>query len=197
VKFTLCDDVKNLPDNTDDFLWSDNGIWASASDEKQIQLRQEEVPFVLATLRAYPRAELFKAAGNFWEQLTTFGMEDLGANDWVLKEFDTVLPGARSHYQQSRQARDALPLDFFMAVQMWTLFASLAVILAIAVYLWRRRSSRVACLALVIVFTVVINALVTGVLSTVEDRYQSRVIWMLPFLAALLVVHWRAERKPA
>jgi hypothetical protein len=197
AKFVLCDDVKNLPDNTDDFLWSENGIWDSASDEKQVQLRDEEVPFVLATLRAYPRAEMRMAAGNFWEQLTTFGLDDLGANEWVLKQFDTTLPSGRSHYVEGRQSRDALPLDFFMAIQMWTLFAALAVILAFTIYLWRRRSSRLAGLALVIVFTVIVNAFVTGVLSTVEDRYQSRVVWTLPFLAAVLVLHWRDQREAA
>jgi hypothetical protein len=31
-----------------------------------------------------------------------------------------------------------------------------------------------------------VNAAVCGVLSTPHDRYQSRVIWLLPFVAVLL-----------
>jgi hypothetical protein len=42
----------------------------------------------------------------------------------------------------------------------------------------------------VIVSTVVANAFVTGILSMVENRFQSRVIWLLPLLAGILVLDW-------
>ncbi len=197
VKFAICDDVQNLPDNTDDFIWGENGIWQSASDEKQIRLRQEEIPFVLATFRAYPRAQISKSAANFWQQLATFGLEDFGSNDWVLKEFDTVLPSGKSRYLQSRQARDDLPLEFFSSVQKWTVIASLAMFGLFTIHIWRRRSRRLVGLALVIFFTVIANAFVTGALSTVEDRYQSRVVWLLPLLAGVLALDWRNHHLQA
>jgi len=37
---------------------------------------------------------------------------------------------------------------------------------------------------------VIANAFVTGVLSMVEDRFQSRVIWLLSLLAGLFVLDW-------
>lgn len=197
VKFSICEDVHNLPDNTDDFLWGENGIWQSASQEKEIRLRQEEIPFVLATLWAYPRAQISRSASNFWEQLTTFGLEDIGPNDWVLKEFDSVLPSGRSRYLQSRQARDALPTDFFMSIQKWTVIASLVVIILFTVHMWRRRPPRLVGLGVVIVFTLIANAFVTGVLSTLEERYQSRVIWLLPLFAGILLLDWRNHWEQA
>ena len=41
------------------------------------------------------------------------------------------------------------------------------------------------------------NALVTGVLSNVEERYQARVVWLLPLLAAVFVLHWLDQRRLA
>jgi hypothetical protein len=41
---------------------------------------------------------------------------------------------------------------------------------------------------------VIANALVTGVLASVEDRYQSRVIWLVPLLAAAFVLEWLDHR---
>jgi hypothetical protein len=196
VKFAICDYVHNLPTDSDEFIWGENGVWQSASDEAANRLRQEEVPFVLATLRAYPRAQISKSLANFWEQLKTFGFE-LDANDWVLKEFDNVLPGGRAHYLQSRQARDAIPFDFFVAVQYCAVIASLAVIGVFTFLIWRRRTPRIVGLGMVILLTVVANAFVTGALSTVEDRYQSRVIWLLPFLAIVLALDWRNHRRSA
>jgi hypothetical protein len=54
----------------------------------------------------------------------------------------------------------------------------------------RHRSGRVTGLTTIIVMAVVANAAVTGILSNVEDRYQARVIWLVPLLAGVLVLEW-------
>jgi hypothetical protein len=48
---------------------------------------------------------------------------------------------------------------------------------------------------MVIVPMVIANAFVTGALSMVEDRFQSRIIWLLPLLAGLFVLEWLACLK--
>jgi hypothetical protein len=194
VKLAICDYVQDLPNDPDDFIWGENGVWQSASEDTQKRLLQEEVPFVLATLRAYPRAQLSKSAANFWEQLTTFDL-DLDARDWVTEQFDTVMPAGRSRYLQSRQARNNLPFDFFSSVQNWTVIASVVVIVAFAFTpgIWRRRPTRLIGLAVAIVPAVIANALVTGAMSVVEDRYQARVVWLAPFLAGVLLLEWGAR----
>jgi hypothetical protein len=197
VKFAVCEDVHNLPTSTDDFLWGADGIWQRASDEKQIQIRKEEIPFVLATLRAYPRQQLVKSAGNFWSQLTTIGVEDLGATEDVLQEFDHVMPGERAQYQRSRQAGNNLFLGFFTSIQNWIAVASAVVIGILTPYVWRRKSARLSGFALVIVCTLIGNAFVTGALSAVEPRYQSRAVWLLVLLAAVFVLSWRNGHQHA
>ena len=190
VKLTICDYIDELPMDTDDFLWAEDGIWQRASEPTKARLREEEIPFVLATLRAYPREQLSKSAANFWHQLTTFDLSLFHPDDWVLQEFDRVLPGERSSYVQSRQARDALPYKVFTSIQDCTVIVSLVVIGFFTPRMWRGRSPRLAGLGLVIVSAVVANAFVTGILSMVENRFQSRVIWLLPLLAGILVLDW-------
>ena len=190
VKLTICDYVDELPMDTDDFLWAEDGIWQRASEPTKARLREEEIPFVLATLRAYPREQLSKSAVNFWHQLTTFDLSLFHPDDWVLQEFDRVLPGERSSYVQSRQVRDALPYKVFTSIQDCTVIVSLVVIGVFAPRMWRGRSPRLAGLGLVIISAVVANAFVTGILSMVENRFQSRVIWLLPLLAGILVLDW-------
>jgi hypothetical protein len=43
---------------------------------------------------------------------------------------------------------------------------------------------------------VVANAAVTGILSTPHDRYQARVIWLIPLLAMIVLLR-RRRRPPA
>jgi len=188
VKLTICDYVDELPMDTDDFLWAADGIWQRASEQTKARLREEEIPFVLATLRAYPREQLSKSASNFWHQLMTFDLSLFHPDDWVLQEFDRVLPAERSSYIQSRQARDALPYKVFTSIQDCTVIVAVVLIGVFTPRMWSRRSPRLAGLGLVIVSTVVANAFVTGILSMVENRFQSRVIWLLPLLAGILVL---------
>lgn len=192
---TICAHSHDLPDNVDDFLWRADGIWQRASLAEQERMRNEETRIVLATLRAYPREELVMSARHFWQQLHTFGLSDYDPNPWILAMVDTVLPGARPRYLQSRQAQETLHEDFFTSVQASAVVASLVVIVCAAL-LWRAEwTPRVIGLATIIGFVVIANAAVTGVLANVEDRYQARVIWLVPLLAVMLALTRLDQRR--
>jgi hypothetical protein len=197
LQWTVCNHLQQLSTDTDAFLWSEDGIFERASDEDRVRLSNEEMPLVLAAVRAYPRQQFSRSAANFEGQLGAFGCYGFDAGQWTLTQFDSVLPSSRARYIESRQARDALPLDLVSEIQWWTVVASLAVIAGLIPILWRRHSERLAGLGLVVVSMVVINALVTGVLSVVDDRYGCRVIWLLPLLAGLAILDWLHQREAA
>lgn len=194
ANFAICDFVHNLPDDSDAFIWAEDGVWENADDDVRKQLVQEELPFVLATLRAYPQAQVLRSAKNFKDQLRAIGLYDLGASAYVLIEFDKTVRGGRERYLRGRQARNVLPLGFFSRLQSRVVFASLVVMGAFTVLLWRRRPIRLVGLGAVIISMVLANAFVTGAMSTVEDRYESRVIWLLPLMAGLLAMEWLEHR---
>ena len=196
TQFAGCGRVRDLGHDSDQFLWADDGVWKTSSSHAQEQMLNEEIPFALATLRTYPRAQLSKSASNFWQQLSTFEI-GFDSNHWMVQQFDEVLPSGKARFLQSRQAANDLPFDFLSMVQNWTVVVSLALIVVFGILLWRRWTPRLAGLALVIIPAVLANAFVTGVLSTVEDRYQSRVVWLIPFLAAALIFAWIAGAQAA
>src|SRR5260370_14032166 len=100
---------------------------------------------------------------------------------------DIALPGARAPYLQSRQAQETLHEEFFTSVQEWTVMASLVGIAVWTVFV-RQWSRRVVGLTAIIVFVGIANAAVTCILSNVDDRYQARVIWLVPLLPWWLVL---------
>ena len=197
VKLSVCDRVDELPDNAGDFLWAPEGIWINSSPEEQEQLRRDEIPLVLGTLREYPREELVVAVENFWQQLHTFALSNYDANPWTLEMVDIVLPGGRAKYLRSRQQQERLHEGFFTRVESWTVAASLGIIGVSFLFMKGRWPSRLVSLAVLIVFVVIANAAVTGILSNVDDRYQGRVIWLLPLLAGLLLLTWVDQRRKA
>ena len=197
LHWAICNHLSQLSDNPDTLLWDADGAYQSATDDERNQIDHEEMPLVLATIRAYPRQQLSRSAANFSQQLLSFGLFGFDSSAWMLEQFDEVMPKARSSYLQSRQARDALPLDLLTEIQWWTIVASLAAIAALIPLLWRRHSPRLAGLSLVVVATVVANALVTGVMSVVDDRYGCRIIWLIPLLAGIFFLDWLNQRETA
>jgi hypothetical protein len=193
-RWAFCNRLQNLAGDADHFLWDSDGGWGGASAEVQKEVRREEMPLVVATIRAYPREQLGKSAGAFWQQLQTIGIEDLDPSSWVAEQFDTVLQEGRAHYLASRQARNTLHIEGFTAFQIWVVRSSLVLLIAFPTLVWRRVSPRLIGLSVVVAFVVFANALVTGTMSMVDERYGSRVIWMVPFLIGLFVLEWFSAR---
>jgi len=88
-----------------------------------------------------------------------------------------------------------------------TYASTLAALMLGAWWAWRRRAGAPACVpqrleqvAGLVIAGVGINALVCATAASALDRFQSRVIWLLPFLAlAVLALMWsrRTERRTA
>jgi hypothetical protein len=197
AQWAVCGHLQELSGDSDEFLWGEEGGYEAFSDGERARLKQEEMPLVLATARAYPREQLERSAANFLEQLLAFGLYGFDSNPWTLGQFDYVLPKARASYLASRQARDELPLDTVTSIQWWTVLVSLAAMGTAIPLLWRHHSARLAGLSLVIFSMVILNAGVTGVLSVVDDRYGCRMMWLIPLLAGVMGLDWLEERKTA
>jgi hypothetical protein len=198
--WAACGHLANLTSDADSFLWGDTAPYETASDEERSEYEAQDVPFFLATIRAYPRQQFQRSAANFAQQLMAFGLYDFDPSDWTLGQFNETISPSRASYVRSREARSTLPLDELTNIQFWTVVVSLAIIVVITPLLWRRHSRGLPGLVLVVFSMVVLNALLTGVLSIVDDRYQCRVIWLIPLLAAVFVLDWlehRAAQKPA
>lgn len=195
--WAICQRLNQVTGDPDQFLWGDDGVWQNADQETQERLRREEMPFVLATIRAYPRQQLARSAHNFWAQLKLFGVEDFDPSGYILVVFDSTLPGQRSAYLHGRQVNNAMPLDFFNTMQFWVVIASLLAIAGLAPFVLRRNSSRLIGLTVILVFIVLANALIAGTMSMVDDRFQARIVWLLPLLAELFVlVQWPEFHRP-
>jgi len=190
LNWVICRHLSQVSSDPDNFLWGSDGLWPNLTEDEGNQLMQEEMPFILATLRAYPAAELKRAARSVWEQLGIFGLNDLDPSGYTLSQFPYVLPGARAAYVRSRQGRNAIPLDDITTFQFWVVAASLAIIVAFTPWLACKRPSRLLGLTLIIFAVELANAVVTSTLSMVEDRFQARVVWLIPMLAGLLILSW-------
>jgi len=191
LRWTLCGAVDRLPWDSDTFLWDPVGVYQGATPAQREQLHREEWPLVLGTLRTHPLEQAQASWRNFVWELTHFGVDDRAPNaDWLPGHLEAEFPGSRARFLRSRPREDGLFRPFLRAVQQTVGGLAAAAALGLLAWLWPRRAGvlagRVLGLAAIVVFIVVANAALTGVLSSSSVRYEGRVMWLLPMLACLL-----------
>jgi hypothetical protein len=55
---------------------------------------------------------------------------------------------------------------------------------------WRRRDREAITLVVAVFTALLTNAALTGALSDIHDRYQSRIVWLAPLALFLLIARW-------
>jgi hypothetical protein len=210
-KFALCAYVDDMPMHTTHFLWEADGPvnrlggFAALAPEAKIivagTLRQEPARIALLGLRHTLRQLVMFSTDDY---LRRFASPNAG---WQLYAdmMKVKLPGEYMDFAGSRQStgRLGLRVEFSLLTAVVAISVALLALLFISAFRGGafRGEARLQALSWLCVATVFVNAAISGVLSGPADRYQSRVVWLLPFL--LLVVTMPrigariARRRPA
>jgi len=195
--FTVCDYMDRLPTlNSDVFLWSEDprlGVFMAESGAVKRRLSGEQLRFALAVIADDPLAWLRSAARNAWQQLSWFGVPEFNYNELQKANFRQRIPQPHlAVLLASRAGQGTMPVAIMGRV---IYAATLASLLAVAVWGWRHRrdglDTPAAAFVALVLAGLLANALICGLLSTPHDRYQARVIWLLPLLAGLLALRAR------
>lgn len=180
-----------LPSTTDDFLWNPGGIYNTADPDTLERIKQQEMHVVVQAALAHPMLQFKASAREFIRQLRRFGAWGFGRNAYTLANAQRVLPDGGRAFFQSRQYREALRAGLLTNITYPTVTLSAV---AAAVLLFLRR--RLLLLGATIAMGLLLNAAITGVLSDAVDRYQARIIWLLPLLAALALLDAKDPAPP-
>jgi hypothetical protein len=184
----LCPYLGQFPATADLFLWQQDGPVVRAGGAKLVSPEADAI--IAAAVRAEPTAELRAVLGNAARQLALFATGDgieawpETVAPWILREFPRFEANA---YLASRQStgRPLVPGWLLMLHRAVALISVAICCVLVPVALHRRH--RVAGFLVLVLLALPINALITGGLSGPHDRYQSRVMWLPPLLAALAI----------
>jgi hypothetical protein len=194
LTWAVCDRVRPMPENEDDFLWTAGGAWDGADDQTQKRMLQEEMPLVRASIRAYPGAQFSKSMANFGDQLIDFGVNNFDDNTWMNGALNQQMPASHAVYLRSMQGHSILPTPFFTRIQQAVVILAV-VLLAVLLPFARRLQPRLLGLTVIVVSMVIANAFITAVLSSIDSRFQARIVWLVPLLAALTALDLLARRS--
>lgn len=171
-----------VPSNIAAFLWAENGI-ESVSPEVMSRIREEEFRVLAAASLAYPLSQTASLFGNAALQTVKVGTGEifLGANN---EEFHLPEPLPRGQ---------AVLRTFDTVTPLGTAVGALLLLgLLVSGRLTRSELEIVG----VVVLGLLLNALIFGGLSAPVDRYQSRVAWLVPALAAIFMARRAGSVAP-
>jgi len=181
-----------------DYLWEDIGDFLATQDVEG--LRAEERILVRRTIRERPLAVVRLALAGWSEQLidarSADGMVPYPQEKQVMRQIRVHFPQDEAAVGTSRQQRGILQK---LAIFPDRLLSLVIVLLTpfLLIRATQRGDSVMIGLVSVVLATVLINAAVCGILSVPADRYQSRVIWLLPLLGALALSRRPQEARNA
>ncbi|HTU10896.1 MAG TPA: hypothetical protein VMG08_08360 [Allosphingosinicella sp.] len=98
----------------------------------------------------------------------------------------------------SRQSQGTTPKALVRAIAWPIQLVGLILLLPALVLAWRRRDTPAFSLFAAVGAALLVNAAMAGALSDVHDRYQSRLIWLAPFVLLIAARGWRERgARPA
>ena len=186
AEWTLCEVYGDeRPGRINEILWGPDSIIARSTPQQRRAIAAEEVPLVLAVLRAHPIEQGVALLGNAVEQLGMIGLDDA-------QRTEMQLVSAR----EMRISRQPLEEDAAVRVLEPIQWAAVgAGLLAAATALVSGGPGVRVALGL-LALGLLANAGICGGLSAPADRYQGRVIWVLVLMGLALAPRAR-EGPPA
>lgn len=182
LRYAVCEVFgTNIPSNGPKFLWEEQGLRYRASPEQMERIRAEEQEVVLRATLAYPFAQLTRSLTNVTKQLLQFSL--------VGTHFDQILmldAEGKPYLESTNEA----PSRILMVVET---LSNWLTIFCIGWVLWRFRAlpGEARTILLLVIAGIGGNAIICAVFSAVADRYQARVIWILPMVSLALILGLR------
>jgi hypothetical protein len=200
--FALCEYVKDFPMTSNDFLFgTDPGksVYELASYERRRDLSAEQLRFFLAVLRYDPAGVLRTGLLNTWAQFLDFSLSNFNYRSAFKDEMERTFPEtAMVQIRASLAYHQTFPAITFTALVYLFVICSLTYLLLVQLKMLPGRVMN-SLMKRVFVWAfagLVLNAAISGGISFAQQRYQARVVWIIPLVALLVesqrwVHRWR------
>ncbi len=199
----FCKYQDRLPSNPDTFLWADTSPLQDAlRDPGPEQTRRATAQIVAGAFALHPGTELADMLTDSARQFVRFGTLDIncplrcGEDSAVTKVIERHFHREYSQFRNSLEMRGRLPVRQIRDVHLPVVIAAWIIFLVAGVVAVRRGDSPLVGFELLVLATLLLNAMICGGLWVPHDRYGSRVVWLLPLGAMLAAGRlWYSSKK--
>lgn len=198
----LCNLAPSLPRDSQKLLWGqksplDQLLWQDFQKPSAQQLVGEMRTAAIGSIIEHPVAFTKIAAESTADQLVHFAPLDDECPDVCTSPSSAVYDRVRAMHPEllpeflsTRQARGTIPKHAIQAIVMPVQILSIVLLIPFLAFARLRQDGRALSLLMAVVAGLIANAALAGVLSDVHDRYQSRVVWLVPLVELIIAVSW-------
>lgn len=197
-KLKLCPYKDYLPKTADSYLW---GPYTPFNKIGRFYGPRQEYDFLVReSVKRYPLEIL---GSGLWASVRQFFMirtgDGISPTEWVLNDgFAHFMPNQAMAYMEAKQQQGKIWFTGVNVVHVPLLFGAEIWLVFVLIRALRRRQWGRAVLPAYLFVALLGNALVCGMFSGPHDRYQSRLVWIAPFMLVLtershLTAAWRAR----
>ena len=175
-----CTYLDKLPRNEDDFLWGDNPMFKAMGGWLESKAQANRI--IVGSIRYNPGrflAECFKQTLLQFVRMKP-GDGNTSYHPVVIQALKTFYPQDTQKWENSMQWSDGLRklAKRVSGVYISVFWLSMACCLVVLALRWRQADAASKLFVFVLI-ALLSNALITGSLSEVADRYQSRASWLM------------------
>jgi hypothetical protein len=200
ISFTVCQYKDRLPLGTDPFLWSSRaelGAFYLADPHTKQQLSKEDLPLGFRVLINNPLGVFAQFASDGAKQLGTFGLSEFQNCEGCEVGLETRIPEKyQSRIEHTLLVKYPDVITWYDWFSKGIVGLSLAYLGAVIIRSFLVNDPKehgdqknLRLIYFIALTGVVANGLVCGAFSALHDRYQARVIWLIPFLALLTFIN--------
>lgn len=193
---TACKYLGDLPRNAEDFEWGPHPLLNEMGGWLGSKAQANEIVF--GTIRRWPIRFAFECSKQMlWQfvSIKPFFAKHPFENKWELSALQQFYPGEVPRFQAAQQWTGSLQkiarLQTPVCILVFWVSTALSLLFLLKRNAKSHRANALFVLAVVFLFA---NALTTGALSEVINRYQSRTSWLMALCAAAYLVGKYAGR---
>jgi hypothetical protein len=193
---SLCERKEHLPEKAFQFLWEggvyyDEQCMNQGGWENCWNIRQKEYMGMLldmVTHQPYAGMIIKTSVMESWRQFYMFHCDDLPPmKEAVYPLIRDFYPDDQHQFEQAKQFNETLRFDTMSNIQLVAVIIGSVVLLVLLLF---RQLPQIYVSALMFfVFSLISNAIVCGAISNVVNRYQGRLIWLIPLLVTVFALH--------
>jgi hypothetical protein len=193
-KYKDCDSTCKHKDNflSISYLWDINNSLLHRIGV--LQMRAESKKIIKNIILEYPFLVLTNLIKTTGKQLKSFHiqLDPISSHTSVEQAIRTIFQNDYQSYRESLQNTNSefFRIDFFNSFYAITFYFSIFLSCIFFLFALWEKNKLLMSLFILIAATLIFNAAITGGLSGVFDRYQSRVIWLVPLYALIGGFHF-------
>jgi hypothetical protein len=197
----LCSFRNELPTYAEAFIWDANSPLRKLGNADNPRVSKETASIIVRSLLNHPFENIGRALTLTVEQFFDTGvggsMEPVTSSHarWTLMRYAPWVLPAHDAARQQAETIDLTSWSDWIVVPVAT--TASIVLPALAILMWQQGCRQEALLAAMLFLVLVGNAAICGVVSSPNDRYQARLVWLASLAVGLTIKSWSPAQRPS